>query len=139
MTSKSPKTNELKSKRKKAFNLTIPSRLHKDWESTTGPDGDRPIKSTNSKYKRYQYGVRSALEQASVGKKDFMKIFTWLVSEDSAVDVKRWMRDLRQAGLGSCSRGKNKENIAKMKRVIDKWMCLYNKHHKDQIISCKPS
>ena len=123
--------------RPKAFNLIIPSHLHETWESTTGPEGHGPIRASmygDGKYKKYQYGVRAAVEKAHVLKTDFKKMFSWLVGEKCQVDCAKWMKDLRNAGLGNCSRGKNVDNIAKMQAVIRNWVGLFNKHHKtDQI------
>jgi len=124
--------------RAKPFNLNIPSSLHEQWEQTKGPDGDAPIKSNNGVYKKYQYGVRKAMEHSRVAREDVNKVFSWLCDDDCEVAANKWMKDLRFAGMGNSTRGKNVEAITKMTKVLGNWVRLYNKHHKSAKIKLQP-
>ena len=124
--------------RLKPLNLNIPSSLHEEWEASKGPDGDAPIRSNNGVYKKYQYGVRKAVEDARLSRQNFNEIYSWLCDPDCEVDKKKWMNDLRTAGIGNSSRGKNVAAIAKVTKVIANWVDLYNKHHKSAEIKLQP-
>ena len=74
---------------------------------------------------------------AGINPKDFKCLFHWFAK---SVDAQQWMGELRMAGIGNRTAGKDvdkQSNCASLFR--ETWVPFYNKHHKDQKIKFEQS
>ena len=119
--------------------FTIPPDLNDDWELSKGPKGGPPLprKADDKGRKKYQYGIHAAVRKAGMTPQEFKDLFRWMTL---CVDAKKWMGELRNAGIGNKNRGKD---VAKLNNCVNllrkEWVPFYNIHNKDHEIKLNKS